>query len=279
MAVKVITDTSCDLPDEVLREYNIEMIPLKVTFENGDTYLDRLEIGPELFTQRLMVSQKLPKTAAPDPNTFVRYFDDGVKEVGQVIFLSISSGLSSTYQIAKLACNLLDTTKVKVFDTLSASMGTGIMAIKAAQMAARGISLDLICQNLTQIRDISENIFTLDTLLNVVKGGRLSRVEGLAGTLLNIKPLLKGINGKPEVVEKVRGRKKALHRLLSMVGELAGDSISHRIVGITHVDCLEQAEFIYNEIEQRYAPQRILISPMSATIGTYAGKGGLMINF
>jgi DegV family protein with EDD domain len=262
-----------------MEEYGIEMIPLKVTFENGDTYLDRLEIGPEMFAQRMMASKTLPKTAAPDPNTFKQYFENGIKEFGEVIFLSISSGLSSTYQTAQLTCNLLGTTKVKAFDTLSASMGTGIMAIKAAQLSAQGALLDDIYLNLTKIRDISENIFTLDTLANVVKGGRLSRVEGLAGTLLSIKPILKGINGKPEVIEKIRGRKKAIQRLLSMLGELAGDSISQRIVGVTHVDCPDQAEYLCNEIKQRYNPQRILIFRMSATIGTYAGKGALMINF
>ncbi|HBQ85818.1 MAG TPA: DegV family protein [Syntrophomonas sp.] len=279
MAVKIITDTSCDLPDDILEQYDIEMIPLKVAFANGETFLDRFEISPKTFWARMMASKFLPQTSAPDPVTFLQYFEQGLKEKGEVIFISLSSGLSSTFQTARMACDMLGINSVRIFDTFSASMGTGLMAIKAARLAMQGCSLDTLCHRLINIRSKNETIFTLDSLENVVKGGRLSRIEGLAGTILNIKPILRGINGRPEVIEKVRGRKKAIKRLLTLTNELGGENLSARIVGITHVDCENEALELEQEIKKRFNPQKIIVSEMGATIGTYAGQGGLMINF
>lgn len=279
MGIRVVTDTSCDLPDEILAQHEIDMIPLKVTFANGETYLDRFELPPELFVQKMASSRTLPKTAAPDPAAFVDHFERGLGEVGEVLFISLSSGLSSTYQTAQLACRMIGSEKVRVFDTLTASLGTGIMAVKAAQMAAAGLSLDTIIKNLEEAVQQAENIFTLDTLENVVKGGRLKRIEGMAGNLLHIKPIFRGNEeGKPEIIEKVRGRSKALYRMVDILGELIGSSLSNRIVGITHVHCLPDAQRLGQLISDRYHPAAIWISNMSATIGTYAGEGGLMVN-
>ena len=100
MSIRIITDTSCDLPTEILNQYQIDMIPLSVTFENGETYLDRLELSPEIFVQKMAASRFLPKTAAPDPSTFIEHFEKGLREAGEVLFVSLSSGLSSTYEIA-----------------------------------------------------------------------------------------------------------------------------------------------------------------------------------
>lgn len=280
MAIKIVTDTSCDLPDEILDQYQIDMIPLRVTFATGETYLDRLELSPELFVQKMAASQTLPKTAAPDPSTFIEHFEQGLSEAGEVLFISLSSGLSSTYQIAQLARRLLGNPKVRVFDTLSASMGTGIMAVRAAQMAAAGSTMDNIIKNLESTLKIKQTIFTVNTLENMVKGGRLSKIEGMAGDLLHIKPIFLGNNesGKPELIQKVRGRSKAIKRMVDMLGEGVGFQGPNRIVGITHVHCLSDAQQLSELIAERYNPDIIWISDMSATIGTYAGEGGLMIN-
>ncbi|MBO8159850.1 DegV family protein [Thermosyntropha sp.] len=280
MALRIITDTSCDLPDEELKKYGIKMVPLKVTFANGENYLDRFELSPDVFVEKMRKFKTLPKTSAPDPKTLMEYFEKGLKEAGEVIFVSISSGLSSTYHTACLAKKMIDSNKIKIFDSLTASLGTGIMAVKAAQMAAKGIGLEGIIKRLNEIRKEREVIFTLDTLENVVKGGRLSKLEGLAADFLHIKPILRGNEkGVPEIVEKVRGRKRAIKRIVDMTEEIAGNKMSEKIVGISHVNCLEEAKLLASEIKNRFNPAQIIISDMSATVGTYAGEGGLMINF
>lgn len=280
MALKVITDTSCDLPDDELKKYGIEMVPLKVTFDDGKTYLDRFELNPRVFVEKMRRSRNLPKTAAPDPHTLIEYFERGLKEAGEVIFISISSGLSSTYQAACLARDMIKSSKIRIFDTLTASLGTGIMAIRACEMGQKGMDLEMVMDELEKARSEREVIFTLDTLENVVKGGRLSRLEGLAADILHIKPILRGNEkGVPEIVEKVRGRKKAVKRMVEMVEEIAGQAISSKIVGVSHVNCLEEANRLAEQIKNRFNPRKIIVSDMSATVGTYAGEGGLMINF
>ncbi|HNX92230.1 MAG TPA: DegV family protein [Syntrophomonas sp.] len=281
MAIKIVTDTSCDLPETYLHKHAIEMLPLKVTFENDQTYLDRFEISPALFVKKMQSSKALPKTSAPDPATFVSCFEKGLKEFGQVLFVSISSGLSSTYQTAQLASQMINSPNIKLFDTLTASLGTGIAAINAAEMAVKDLSLDTILDQLLNMRQSREVLFTLDTLENVVKGGRLSKLQGMAGTVLNIKPILRGnIQGVPEVAEKVVGRKKAMHRLVAMLGEVYDNNLlKEKLIGISHVACLEEAQRFAQIIKEKYQPRReIIIAEMGATIGTYAGVGGIMVN-
>jgi DegV family protein with EDD domain len=147
-------------------------------------------------------------------------------------------------------------------------------------MAAQGWKTGAIIEQLSIVRKTREVLFTLDTLDNVVKGGRLSRFQGMAGTMLNIKPILRGnLQGVPEVVEKVRGRKHAMHRLVCILGEIAGMNVSERIIGISHVSCSEDAERLARDIKDIYQPrEEIIIAEMGATIGIYAGVGGLMVN-
>lgn len=280
MAVRIITDTSCDLPREYLNRYNIEMIPLKITFDDGMTFLDRVEMKPSLFVEKMSRSKILPKTSAPDPETFVSCFNKGLEEAGQVLFVSLSSGLSSTYQTAVLASNLIGSKNIYIFDSLTASLGTGIAAIKAARMASRGSKADSIVEQLTELRKVREVLFTLDTLENLVKGGRLNKLQGMAATILSVKPILRGnLQGMPEIVAKVRGRKHAVQRLVTMLGELARKSINHQIIGVSHVSCPQDALKLAQLIKDMYRPQEeIIIAEMGATIGTYAGIGGLMIN-
>jgi len=281
MGIQIITDTSCDLPDRQLEQFEIDIIPLKVSFDNKETFLDRVELPPDIFVKKMTAAKNLPKTSTPDPQTFIDFFENGLNKQGEVLFVGLSSGLSATCQTAQLACNMLGNNQVRVFDTLTGSLGTGIFAIKAALLAREGLAMESIIEHLTAWRVHTETIFTLDTLENVVKGGRLSRIEGLAGTMLNIKPVLRNdhVSGAPFVTDKVRGRKKAIQRLLAMIEEDVGSDASQRWIGISHVDCEEDARRVAHKLEEKYHPVNpIIIAPMSATIGTYAGVGGLMIN-
>jgi DegV family protein with EDD domain len=280
MSVKIITDTSCDLPVELLVENKIDMIPLKVTFADGQTYLDRWEISPSQFIARMQKEPKLPKTAAPDPATFISNFDKGLNEADEVLFVGISSGLSSVCQTALLAKNIIDNENVYVFDSLAASLGTGFAAINASRLARQGMNAAAIVDELSRRRAAREILFILDTLDNIVKGGRLNPVQGMAGNFLSIKPMLRGnAEGVPEVVQKIRGRNHALQRLIDMVGETAGASAMDRVIGVSHVSCLEDAVKLAQALQEKYHPrEEIIIAEIGATIGTYTGAGALMVN-
>lgn len=280
MGVTIATDTSCDLPEEELNKYNIQLIPLKITFEDGQTFLDRIEISPSAFVEKMLKSKNLPKTAAPDLDSFISCFRKGLKETGQVLFVSLSSGLSSTYQTAVMASKMIGGPGICVFDSLTASLGTGIAAIKAARMAAAGMDVHAIVERLSALRKRRETLFTLDTLENVIKGGRLNRIQGAAGSILNIKPILQAnFQGVPEIKEKVRGRHKALHRLVDILSEIPGLDPGKKLIGISHVACPDDAARLARDIQERYQPaEPVIIGEMGATIGIYAGVGGLMVN-
>jgi DegV family protein with EDD domain len=276
--IRVIADSGCDLPDELLAENKIEMVPLKVTFEDGESYLDRVEITPQEFREKMYRSKELPKTATPDPNTFLEIFRRALSEAGEVVCICISSGLSSTYQSAMLAKDMLETEKIRIVDSLTASLGEGILAIRAAEMAGQGLPLDTVFHKLIDYRDSLNTIFTLDTLENVIKGGRLTKLQGLVGNILDIKPIFQGMEGKIEVLEKLRGRRRALRRLTTLLGEMTRE-VEGRIIGLSHMDCLSDVTGLKEEIERLYGPARIIVAEMGSTLGTYAGKGGIIMAF
>ena len=145
-------------------------------------------------------------------------------------------------------------------------------------MAQAGVSSDEIIAKLTQYRKEMKFLILLDTLENIVKGGRLSRFQGSIAKLLDIKAILHNVEGSAEILEKVRGRQRSLLRLITLVGERSSD-FSNRIIGITHVDNLPDAQYIAREIMQRYHPKDIIINEMGSTIATYAGKSGIIVAF
>lgn len=281
MATKIITDTSCDLPDSIVNKYNIDIIPLRVSFEDGEDFLDRYELTPQLFVTKMRASNSLPKTSAPDPAIMIKAFKKGLAEADEVLFISLSSPLSSTYQNAHLAQTMIESDRISIFDSRSASLGTGLMVIEAAQLAGQGLAMEALVKRLIEIRRKRVMLFTLETLENLVKGGRIHKYEGITGDLLNIKPIMT-INpeGVPVVTEKVRGRKRALRRLLEMIDEYGTDYLTGRIIGISHMNCWDDARYIADEINHRYPDAgEIIVSDIGAIIGTYVGEGGILITF
>lgn len=279
--ISIVTDSSCDLPDEILERYDIHVVPLKITID-GNEYIEKQDITAEEFTEMMIASDDLPQTSQPSPGDFCEVFNkltSGKNEGNEVICITISSGLSGTYQSAYLGKDLADVGEnITVFDSLAASLGHGLYVLKAAQMAEEGSSREKIVEELTNDREQMEIFILLDTLENIVKGGRLSRFKGSMAGILNIKILLEGIDGKVHELEKVRGRKKFLKRFLDIVGERRQDFYD-TVFGITHVNNKKDAEFIKEELLKRYNPKDVIINTMGATIGTYAGDGGMVICF
>ncbi len=279
--LSIVTDSSSDLPDDVLEKHDIRVVPLKITID-GKEYVEKQDITAEEFTDRMIASKQLPKTTQPSPGAFCEVFNElttGTNEGNEVICITISSGLSGTYQSACLGKELAEAgNKITVFDTLAASLGHGLYVLKAARMAEAGWDREKIVEALYSYREQMEIFILLDTLENIVKGGRLSKFKGSMAGFLNIKVLLEGRDGKVHELEKIRGRKKFLKRFLNLVGERRQD-FSDTIFGITHVNNRADAEYIKEELIKRYNPKDVIIHTMGATIGTYAGDKGMVICF
>jgi DegV family protein with EDD domain len=274
--IHIVTDSSCDLPDDLTKRYNIHKIPLTVTID-GIEYAEGRDIAPREFYEKMSKSANLPKTAQPSPAVFSKVFKELQGQEDEILCLTISSKLSGTYQSAVLAKEMSEVNGT-VFDTLAGSLGQGLQAIRAAELAEQGFSIKQIINGLEKYRQNMTILILLDTLENIVKGGRLSRFQGSIAKVLNVKVLLQGVEGAVVLMEKVRGKKRFLERALQVIGE-KGKDFSGKRFGITHLNNLTDAEFLKSEIIKRYNPKEVIVNFMGSTMGTYAGSGGIIISF
>lgn len=260
----------------MVEKYDITIVPLTVSIEGKD-YLEKIDISPQEFFKKMFSTNELPKTSQPSPASFAEAYSK-FSEDTELLVLTISSGLSGTYQSAILGKDLTDA-NVTVFDTLAGSVGHGLLIIKAAELANQGYTMEKIIEELLEYREKMNFLIVLNTLENIVKGGRLSKFQGSLAKLLNIKVIAERINeGKVGIVEKIRGKKKLQSRVLDLIEE-RGSDLSQVTFGISHTGNLEEAETLKQDIIQRFQPKDVIITYMGATMGTYAGKDGMIISF
>ncbi|WP_379968109.1 DegV family protein [Ectobacillus sp. sgz5001026] len=281
MTVKIITDSASDLPKELATQYNIEVLPLRVYDQDENEYIDGVTLDSyELF--RNMREGKVYKTSLPSYETIHQVFSDYAKNGISCIYIAFSSELSGTYQSAQLV-----KTDVKenypdfdlhIVDTKCASMGQGIVAIRAAQLSKEGNSAEDIIPIVNKLAFSMEHIFTVDDLQYLVRGGRVSRVAGFIGGLLNIKPLLHVESGKLIPLEKLRGRKKVFHRMVEIM-EQRGENLINQTIGISHGDDIESATLLKNMIHEKFGCNDFVISTIGAAVGAHSGPGTLALFF
>ncbi|MBP3961102.1 DegV family protein [Paenibacillus lignilyticus] len=273
-AIKIITDSTADIPKRVREQHNIEMVPLKVLF-GEDTYLDSVTITNNQFYERLAKADMLPTTSQPSPVEFMEAYERvlGTGSDTSIISIHLSSALSGTYQSAVLGSTLLDMPgDITVIDSKSASYGCGMLAVKAAEMAAAGETKEAIVTKVENMIKDRKMYFLLDTLEYLQKGGRIGKAAALFGSILNIKPILT-IDGEGEVmaVDKVRGTKKAMQRIIDLFKNDFGNDPIEMTVGWTHKNelALELAALAQGQLNIRSIRQ----TEIGSVIGTHAGPG------
>jgi DegV family protein with EDD domain len=271
----VVTDSSCDIPNALLERYAITLIPMSVDIDGVD-YLEGVDITPAEFFEKMARSPDLPKTSQPAPAAFAEAFD-ALAGKGQVLCVTVSSKLSGTYQSACLATQLSGA-DVTVFDSLNASLGHGLQVLKACELAAAGRTLDEIVAELTAYRDGLNTLVLLNTLENIVRGGRLSRFQGSVGKVLDIRVLLHNEDGEVVLLEKVHGRRKLMERALQTLRELRPD-LSGRDVGITHFSNREDTDTLVRAVIECCHPRGFVINEMGSSMAAYAGEGGIILSF
>ncbi|MFZ7103561.1 MAG: DegV family protein [Peptococcaceae bacterium] len=274
--MQVVTDSSCDLPQDIIDQYGIQVVPLFIHFDH-ETYLDGLEIDKQTFYHKLSLGGELPKTSRPTPIAFADAFTKAHKK-GPVLCITLSSGLSGTYESALIAREMVPF-EVEVVDTLNASIGIGLQVLKACELARQGMDLKEIVLQILQYRREMSTYFTVNTLENLIKGGRLSGIEGAIGQVLNIKPVLYNLpDGYIGTLEKVRGRKKSLKRLIQLAQE-SGRDFSSATIGITHARAGEEMAELVRELRETLKPQKIIISELGPVIGAHTGFGTILLAF
>jgi DegV family protein with EDD domain len=267
MAVRIVTDSSCDLTDEEVAAHSIEVVPLSIRF-GSDEYEDRTELSVEGFYERLAGSPELPETAAPAPGKFEAAFRRQ-QEAGAdaVVCINLSSDLSATMQSAQNAAKAVEgSLDVRVLDSRSITSGLGTQVLLAAQAGASGASVDEVVALAEDLARRTHVVGALDTLDNLKKGGRIGNAQALLGSLLSIKPIVDISSGKVEEAGKARTRRKALEVLRDKVAE-AGP-LEH--LCLTH-GFAPEVEDMLDLLAPLYPRDGIRVGHIGPVIGTHGG--------
>ena len=285
MDFEIVTDSSSNLKEEMIDEFGLHILPLTfmVDGEQYQSYLKGEHTDLKQFYTMMregkVITTSLPSLA--DSEALMR----GLLEQGRdVLYLGFSSGLSGTYEAIELLTKQLAAEfpdrKVHAVDTLAASGGQGLLVWHAVQRARAGASID-------EVRDWVEanklhlaHWFTVDDLMFLFRGGRVSRTSAWAGTMLNIKPVMHvDDEGRLIPMEKVRGRKKSLNALVDHMEKTGRAPIGEQMVFITHGDCIEDAEYVAAQVKERFGVPEVVINYVDPVIGAHSGPGTMALFF
>ena len=274
MGVRVVTDSACDLPDDLIERDGIEVVPLTIRF-GKEELVDRKELSTDEFWRRLADSDVLPETSAPSAGAFEAAFRRLIADGATgIICINLSSKLSATMQSAQVAAQAVQPDcPVVVVDSLMVSMGLGSLCLTAARRAADGDSLESIVANVTDRRNRSKLYGTLDTLEFLKKGGRVGNARALLGSMLAIKPVLEVRDGEVEEAGKVRTRSKALRLLADRVKEGPFENLA-----VLHGNAPDLDELL-DLLEPLTPRDEIVIGQIGPVIGTHAGPRVIGVTF
>jgi DegV family protein with EDD domain len=270
MSIRVVTDSTCDLPASVVAEHGISVVPLYINV-GRQGYLDGVELSREEFYRRLPDYDPQPTTATPGPHAFREVYERLAAEgATQVLSIHISISLSATLDAARMGARETSVVPVTVWDSRQLSLGTGFLVVAAAEAAAEGRSLTEIVALLEE-QVLRTHVFAaLDTLEFLRRSGRMSWALAGVGKLLQIKPLLKMFNGNP-VSERIRTRELAEERVIEMLGELA----PFEQVALVHTHAPERAEALRRRVEHLLPAGEPLSADITPVIGAHIGPGAV----
>ena len=281
MSYKIITDSCCDFPAEMYQELNLEVVNLSVLYK-GANYSEYTEQWLKDLFDGLRKGEKASTTAV-NPTGWAGVIEPVLQAGEDALVLTFSSGLSTTYQSAVIAAEELQekypNRKIRVVDTLCASLGQGLLVYYACQKRDEGLTLDELTNWVENNKMSLCHWVSADDLMYLKRGGRVSAATAVAGTLLQIKPIIHvDDEGKLISVGKARGRKAAIKTLCDKVGELGIEGANDTIF-ICHGDCIDDAKTLEAMLKEKYGTKKVFIYYIGAVIGSHAGPGTMAVFF
>ena len=278
----ITSDTTCDLPKDFCKSNNIDIHPLYYRFGDNEVYGGDKDITPAEFYKR-MRDGEMPTTMATNPEASREIFESRLREGYDIIHISFSSALSSSYQNTCVAASELNEEypehKITVIDSLCASMGEGLLVYKAVNFMNAGHSYEETVSYIEGLKLHISHQFTVDDLFHLHRGGRVSKATAIIGTIIGIKPLLHvDDEGRLIAIGKTRGRKKSLVSLVDKMAATMG-SRDNDVIMISHGDSLEDAEFVASLIRERLNINNIINNTICPTIGSHSGPGTIALFF
>ncbi len=273
--IKIIVDSTQNLPDDYLKKHDIRVAPIAIQFGN-DTYLENLEIDRETFYRKIDEMGIIPTTSQPTPGVFADYYRELSKDGHQILVIVITSKHSGTHDSAILAKSMVPEADVEVFDSLSITLGTGWMVKEAVDAIEAGKSRDEIVARLTEIRDRSFLVFTPATLKYLQMSGRVGALKGAIGALINLKPIVYLNDGILEAGESIRTRGKAVDRLVVYMKEKLGVSDPVNLA-ILHAAIPDEGKELAERLKGEFNLNEIMVHDLVASLAVHGGPGILGI--
>ena len=269
----IVLDSTSDFPEAAVRFLNMRVVPLYVNF-GAESFKDHVDIGSHDFYERLREAPALPTTSQPTPQDFLDVYEE-LAGYERIYSLQLSATLSGTFQSASTAAADVGGEKVRVVDTETASLAVGLLALAIQRRLARGTTDEEIESLIKRFKDENGVVFTVGTLEYLQKGGRIGRAQALAGTLLNVKPILSVDDGVIHPIGRVRGRQKALEEFARVFTSATEDLPGLRIA-IAHADAPDWIDVLTDLVAKARPKAEIeLVENLGAVVGTHAGPGAV----
>ncbi|MBI4338650.1 MAG: DegV family protein [Chloroflexi bacterium] len=268
MAVKIVTDSTSDIPQEVARELDITVVPLNVRF-GQESFLDGVEISSEVFFQRLAAAESLPATSQPSPGVFLEVYQRLLSQGHQVVSIHISEHLSGTLNSARQAKEEMGDAAVEIIDSLQASMGLGLVVTAAAQAVRGGASYQEAVQAARGAMGEVQVFAVLDTLEYLQKGGRVGKVRALVGSLLRMRPIITVREGIVHSLSIARSRAQGVQYLITVAEERAPLKQAAVVFSTTS----QEADELVERLRPLVTGGRVMRARFGPVLGTYVGPG------
>ncbi len=282
MAYKIYTDSTANLPNDLIGKYGVEVISLNYFCDDVEytSYVKGNKNDLKPFYDELRTKKKFT-TSCINEETFIKVFEEELKNDNDVLYIGFTSGLSVTYNCARMASVELNkkypNQKVVVVDSLCASMGLGLLVVEACKLKETGLGIDEVCAKCEEIKHKVSHLFTVEDLFYLYRGGRLSATSYHLANVLHIKPTLRvDEEGKLTAYGKVMGRKKSLNALVDKLCQTIVNPEEQEIF-IAHADCVEDAETVKELISKKISVKGFVVNYIDAVIGSHAGPGTLAI--
>jgi len=267
--IKIVTDSTADVPETLLEKYDIRVVPISIQFAQ-ETYREGIEIDRPTFYRKL--EECMPTSSQPSPGEFHEVFEQLSGEGHSILTTTVTSKHSGTYESALLAKSMLPDADIEVFDSLSISIGTGFQALAAARAAEEGKTMAEILQRLEVIRSRMNLFYTPATTKYLERSGRVGKLAGALGSLLRVKPMVKVEDGTMEAFEKVRTRAKAIDRLVELTEQAVGttDPVG---LAVIHAEALGEAEAVRARLESSFNCQEMHVVDLACSLAVHGGPG------
>ena len=270
----IVVDSSCDLSNETVDRFGFVLAPIQIT-EGDRTYLDRIDIHAADVYERMRNGRASFTTSQPTPAAFAEAYRDARSTAREALCLTLSSGLSGTFASAEAAVAASGLDGITVFDSRSISLGLGMLALRARELAEEGMTIDQLVDELVRIRRRSGALIVVGRIENLVRSGRLSRSRGWLGRLLGITPILELTPeaGKVGVIDRVRGSGGLIPRVMDHLDRRLTPRPRQIRFGVVHADAAQVAADVANEVERRFQPRECLTANVTAALGIHVGPG------